>query len=50
MPLWKWIIFILFIVLVLGLSLFLCCGLIISGRSSRLEENNERKNYKEDKN
>ncbi len=50
MPLWKWMIFILFVVLVLGLSLFLSCGLIISSRSSRLEENNERKNHKEDKN
>ena len=30
MPFWKWLIFIVFIVLVLGLSLFLFCALKIS--------------------
>ena len=33
----------------LGLSLFLYCGLRISSKCSRMEENNERKNYKENK-
>lgn len=46
---WKWLIFIVFIVIVLGLSLFLYCGLRISSRYSRMEEDNERKNYKENK-
>ena len=46
---WKWLIFIVFIVIVLGLSLFLYCGLRISSRCSRMEEDNERKNYKENK-
>jgi uncharacterized protein YpmS len=38
MPLWKWLIFILFLVLVIGLSLFLYCGLKISSKYSREEE------------
>lgn len=42
MPLWKWLIFILFLVLVIGLSLFLYCGLKISSKYSREEE---RSNY-----
>lgn len=42
MPLWKWLIFILFLVLVIGLSLFLFCGLKISSKYSREEE---RSNY-----
>lgn len=46
---WKWLIFIVFIVIVLGLSLFLYCGLRILSRCSRMEEDNERKNYKENK-
>lgn len=46
---WKWLIFIVFIVIVLWLSLFLYCGLRISSRCSRMEEDNERKNYKENK-
>ena len=44
MPLWKWLIFILFLVLVIGLSLFLYCGLKLSSKYSRLEE----EKYKED--
>ena len=38
MPLWKWLIFILFLVLVIGLSLFLYCGLKISSKYSREKE------------
>ena len=38
MPALKWLIFIVFIVLVLGLSLFLFCTLKISSQSAREEE------------
>lgn len=38
MPLWKWLIFIVFIALVLGLSLFLFCALKISSKCARGEE------------
>ena len=38
MPFWKWLIFIVFIVLVLGLSLFLYCALKISSKNAREEE------------
>lgn len=48
MPLWKWLIFITFVVVELSLSLFLYCGLRISSRCSRMEEENERKNNKKD--
>lgn len=45
MPLWKWIIFIVFVVVVLGLSLFLYCGLRISSRCSKIEEEREMRDY-----
>ena len=38
MPLWKWLIFILFIVLVCGLSLFLFCAIKIASKCTREEE------------
>lgn len=38
MPFWKWLIFVVFIVLVLGLSLFLFCALKISSKCAREEE------------
>jgi uncharacterized protein YpmS len=38
MPFWKWLIFIIFIVVVIGLLLFLYAGLKISSKCSREEE------------
>lgn len=38
MPLWKWLIFIIFIVLVCGLSLFLFCAIKIASKCTREEE------------
>lgn len=38
MPFWKWFIFIIFIVVVIGLSLFLYAGLKISSKCSNEEE------------
>ena len=38
MPFWKWLIFVVFIVLALGLSLFLFCALKISSKCVREEE------------
>ena len=38
MPFWKWLIFIVFIVLVLGLSLFLFWALKTSSKSAREED------------
>ena len=44
MEILKWIIFIIFVVVVSKLSLFLYCGLKLSSKYSRLEE----EKYKED--
>ncbi len=38
MPVWKWLIFIIFIVLVCGLSLFLFCAIKIASKCTREEE------------
>ena len=38
MPLWKWLIFIIFMVIVIGLLLFLYAGLKLSSKCSREEE------------
>ncbi len=51
MPFWKWLIFIIYIVVVIGLSLFLYVGLKISSKCSREEEGrkvyiNTRNDYK----
>jgi len=39
---WKWLIFIIFIGIVLGLSLFIFAALKISSRESRMEERRDR--------
>lgn len=38
MPFWKWLIFIIFIVLVCGLLLFLFCAIKVSSKCTRDEE------------
>ena len=54
MPVWKWLIFIIFIVLVCGLSLFLFCAIKIASKCTREEERRnayieKRKNYGKNK-
>ncbi len=48
MPFWKWLIFIVFMVVVIGLSLFLFCALKISSKSSKEEGRNAYINTRND--